>query len=111
MELRYSAPYLDAEVSGPASVITMRGELDLCSAAALETCFGELDFASLREVVLDLSRLEFVDVAGVRAVFALDAACRRSSTLLTIIPGRRVVHRVFQLTHTETRLPFKSGRQ
>ena len=110
MEPSYSAPYLDIEVSGPATVITMRGELDICSAAALEACFGELDFASVREVVLDLTLLDFIDVAGVRAVLALEAACRRSTTPLTIIPGRRGVHRVFQLTDTEPRLAFRSRR-
>ncbi len=107
MELRYSAPYLDIEVSEPATVITLRGELDICSAAALEACFGELDFAPVREVVLDLALLDFIDVAGVRAVLALDAACRRSATPLTIIPGRRVVHRIFELTDVEPRLPFR----
>ena len=108
MEPRYSAPYLDIEVSGPATVITMRGELDICSAAALEECLGELDFASVREAVLDLTLLDFIDVAGVRAVFALDAACRRSATRLTIIPAGRAVHRIFQLTDAEARLPFRS---
>ena len=110
MEPRYSAPYLDIEVSGPATVITMRGELDICGAAALEACFGELDFGSVREVVLDLTLLDFIDVAGVRAVFALEATCRKAATQLTIIPGRRVVHRIFQLTDAEARLPFRSRR-
>lgn len=110
METGYSAPYLDIEVSGPATVITMRGELDICSAAALDACFGELDFASVREVVLDLTLLDFIDVAGVRAVFALEAACRKSATQLTIIPGQRAVHRVFQLTDAEPRLSFRSRR-
>ncbi len=111
MEPSYSAPFMEIQVSGPATVITMRGELDLCRAATLETCFRELEFVSVREVVLDLTLLDFIDVAGVRAVFALEAVCRRSATLLTIIPSRPPVHRIFQLTHTETRLPFKSRRQ
>ena len=107
MELRYSAPYLDIDVSEPATVITLRGELDICSAAALEACFGELDFAPVRELVLDLTLLDFIDVAGVRTVLALEAACRSSATQLTIIPGRPVVHRIFQLTDAEARLPFR----
>jgi anti-anti-sigma factor len=111
MEPRHIAPYLDIEVSAPAAVITMRGELDIGSAAALEACFGELDFASAREVVLDLTLLDFIDVAGVRAVLALEAACRRSTMQLTIIPGRRGVHRVFQLADAEPRLPFRSRRE
>jgi anti-sigma B factor antagonist len=110
MQPGYSAPYLDIEVSGPPTVITMRGELDICSAPALEACVGELDFASVREVVLDLAPLDFIAVAGVRAVFALEAACTTSATPLTIIPGRRVVHRIFQLTGAEDRLPFRSCR-
>lgn len=89
----------------------MRGELDLRSAAALHAGFGELDYASVREVVLDLALLDFIVVAGVRAVFALEAVCRRSATRLTIIPSRPAVHRIFRLTHAETRLPFKSGRE
>jgi anti-anti-sigma factor len=108
MELRNSAPYLDIEVSKPATVITMRGELDICGAAALDACLGGLDFASVREVVLDLTLLDFIDVAGVRAVLALEAACRRSATHLTIIPARRAVHRVFQLADAEAQLPFRS---
>lgn len=110
MQPSYSAPYLEIDVSGPPMVITMRGELDICSAPALEACVGELDLVSVREVVLDLALLDFIDVAGVRAVFALEAACARSATPLTIIPGRRVVHRIFQLTGAEERLPFGSRR-
>lgn len=111
MEPEGSAPYLDIEVSGPATIITMRGELDIASAGALEGCFGELDIASVREVVLDLTLLDFIDVAGVRAVLAFEAACRGSTTVLTIIPGRRVVHRIFQLADAEPRLPFRSRRE
>lgn len=110
MEPSDSALYLDIQVSGPETVIAMRGELDICSAAALAACVSGLDFASVREVVLDLTLLDFIDVAGVRAVLALEAVCSRSGTPLTIIPGRPVVHRVFQLTDVEPRLPFRSVR-
>lgn len=109
MELRHSTPYLDIEISAPAMVITMRGELDIASTGALEACYGELDFASVREVVLDLTLLDFIDVAGVRAVLAFEAACRRSTTLLTIIPGRRVVQRIFQLADAEPQPRFRSS--
>jgi anti-anti-sigma factor len=59
--------------------VALRGELDLATAGHLETALSEAS----RPVVLDLTRLTFMDSTGVRVL--LEAA-ERSPGALRIIP-------------------------
>ena len=91
---------------GPVTLITVCGELDIATAPAFEDALGEIDFACLTVVVLDLERLDFIDAAGLRAVLALHAACVHASVALAVTPGPPSVQRVFELTGTDQLLPF-----
>ena len=92
--------------SGLDVLITVSGELDLASVPAFETAIRDIDLESTRHVALDLQRLEFIDAAGLHAVLDLHEACSARSVGLTIMPGPRQVHRVFELTATDRQLPF-----
>jgi anti-anti-sigma factor len=96
-----------ADVSpGRCVVVEVSGELDLAGAPVLEAAVRDLELSKAREVVLDLRRLVFIDAAGLRAVLHLYAECLRDTVILTIIPGPRSVHRVFELTRLDHLLTF-----
>ncbi len=57
-------------------------------------------------VVIDLRDLEFIDVAGLRLLLALNAGARRDGWRLSMIQGPPAVRRVFELTGTLHALPF-----
>jgi anti-sigma B factor antagonist len=91
---------------GACGVIEMSGELDLAGAAVLESAVRDLEPSTVRDAVLDLRRLAFIDAAGVNAVLDLYAECLSVATPLTIIPGPRSVQRLFELTRLDRLLPF-----
>jgi len=63
-------------------VVSLRGELDLTNVDELS---GALRATVAASVVLDLSRLVFVDSAGVRAVDAEHARLRREGRALLVV--------------------------
>jgi anti-sigma B factor antagonist len=87
-------------------LIALRGELDLATAPIFETALDELDFSSIRSVMLDLAALAFIDVSGMRVILRLHEICLAHSVALAITPGPRPVQRVFELTYTCGFLPF-----
>jgi anti-sigma B factor antagonist len=110
MKPTYEPVHFAVDVSpGPATLIVLRGELDIAGVPAFEAALRDVHFPSLRHVVLDLEQLVFIDATGLRAVLGLHAACLKVSATLTIRPGPRRVQRVFELTGTDRLLPF-SGR-
>ncbi len=56
--------------------MTLTGELDLSAAEGLKARLGEIQ-RSKRRVRLDLSELEFIDCAGIRAILDAMAEARR----------------------------------
>ena len=82
------------------------GELDLASAPTLQTHAAELVERGFDQLVIDLSGLAFIDVAGVRLLLTLYDHARRDGWRLSIIPGPSPVQRVFAVTGTLDSLPF-----
>ncbi len=82
------------------------GALDLATAPVLEAQVAELRAAGVRNVVLDLSALAFIDSTGLRCVLRLDAEARRDGFSIAFVPGPRAVQRVFDVTRTAARLTF-----
>jgi anti-sigma B factor antagonist len=87
-------------------VIEVSGELDIAGAPVLESAVRGLELSAVRDVVLDLRRLSFIDAAGLNAVLDLYAECQSANAILTLIPGPRSVHRVFELTRLDHLLTF-----
>ena len=59
--------------SGESIVIALEGELDISNAPPLAARLGPLTDAGTSQIVLDVSALTFVDVAGLRALTAFMA--------------------------------------
>jgi anti-anti-sigma factor len=91
---------------GTTITIELAGEWDLAGApAARQAIVGALT-GRPECVVLDLSRLAFIDSSGVHATFELAQRSRAQHIRLVIIPGPPAVQRVFELTGLNKHLPF-----
>ena len=58
---------------GESLVVAIRGELDIATAPRLAARFDEFLSDGLRRIVIDVSKLTFVDVLGLRTLAALRA--------------------------------------
>jgi anti-sigma B factor antagonist len=96
---------------GRRHTLMLAGELDMASAPELEKALKHLCEGGTGELVLDLSRLEFIDSTGLNAILRSSTLCEEHLCELSLIPGQRPVQRVFELTRLLDRLPFRKPGQ
>jgi anti-sigma B factor antagonist len=85
------------------------GELDMSGAEVLETAVRERCSDDTEGVVFDLRELAFIDSTGLRALVSVHDLCRQRGYEVALLPGRRAVQRVFDLTGLTDVLPFRPG--
>jgi anti-sigma B factor antagonist len=95
------------EVDG--GTVVPRGELDIATQ-------GELRAVLLREaaggaVILDLSRLRFIDTSGMRLILETAAAAKREGFDFTVLPGSPSVQRLFEVAGVTELVPFRNGEE
>jgi anti-anti-sigma factor len=86
--------------------LLLSGELDLATAAGLESTVLGLFVKSVSAVELDLSRLTFMDSTGLRAVLRTQELCAEHGCDFLVIPGSGQVQRLLELTGTTDVLPL-----
>ena len=86
-------------------VLTLVGELDLATAPVLQ---GRLDAAvrGTAAVVIDLSRLRFIDSSGLGMLVAAERQLHDSGGQLVLARGPQAVHRPFELTSLDSHFEF-----
>jgi len=84
--------------SGGLHWLILAGELDLASAPALEARVDDLCVAGVMAVVVDLSKLKFMDSTGLQAVLAATKRCRQHGTDFSLAGATGAVQRLFELT-------------
>jgi anti-anti-sigma factor len=84
--------------SGDLHWLILAGELDLASAPALEAKVDELCVDGASAVVLDLSKLTFMDSTGLQAVLAATKRCGQHGTDFSLAGATGAVQRLFELT-------------
>lgn len=95
---------LDTEDRDGLVRIALRGELDLSTVNKVE---DELQSVEAREpsvLVLDLSRLSFLDSTGLRCLVTADQRAQEAGRRLVLVRGPEPVQRVFTITRLEERL-------
>jgi anti-sigma B factor antagonist len=96
---------VSAERQEARSVVRLVGELDIASVPQVEAVLRRAE-EDVKPLVLDLSRLNFIDSSGLRLVLGADARARQAGVSLTIVRGPEPVRRVFRIAHLDDRLSF-----
>jgi anti-sigma B factor antagonist len=97
---------VQASVRGGRHTLILSGELDLATAAGLETTVLGLFVEGVNSVELDLSRLTFMDSTGLRAVLRAQELCAEHGYDFLVTPGSGQVQRLLELTGTTDVLPL-----
>jgi anti-anti-sigma factor len=82
------------------------GELDLATVPKLDACLAELRESGFRQLIVDLSRLEFIDSTGLRLLLRYDAEARQDGFRISLTSGPTAVQRIFELSGTLGLLTF-----
>ena len=104
---RYNADFrvvVSEQAAG--TVVAPEGELDVATAHELEAVLA----TQSGPVVVDLRKLSFIDLAGLRMLLEADARSRQNGMNLHFIPAP-VVRRLFELAELPDRLAYVKPRQ
>lgn len=77
--------------------VALAGELDIATNGALEDQIAPLLRGDAIEVVVDLERLSFVDVAGVRALARCAGTARQNGVRFSLLVTNERFRRLFDL--------------
>jgi anti-anti-sigma factor len=84
--------------------VALVGELDLSSVPKVQEELRRVEAGSPPTVVLDLSKLSFLDSTGLRCIVTADERAREGGRRVVIVRGPDAVQRVFTITRLEERL-------
>jgi anti-sigma B factor antagonist len=99
--LRFIAATEQLETGQP--VVSVMGEVDVASAAALEQTLLDVADDPADEVIVDLSGCSFLDARGLRALLATGERRRQANRRLSIVLSNPNVMRIFQITRFDQR--------
>jgi anti-anti-sigma factor len=87
-------------------VVALCGELDLGGLEAVQDEMRRVEQSDAGRIIVDLSGLEFMDSSGLRAMLQIHARSRTDGNRVVFLRGGPIVQRLFEITDTESRLPF-----
>jgi anti-sigma B factor antagonist len=90
--------------SGGRVTVSLKGELDLSSVGKVQDELRRVEAEGPALLVLDLSKLTFLDSTGLRAVVTADERARENGRRFVVVRGPDAVQRVFSITRLEERL-------
>ena len=93
-------------INGDVNEIKLVGRLDVSGAKAAEAAFTEAA-ASAKNVVLDMTELDYIASAGLRALKRLRGAVKKSGGSLVLRGVQDNVMEVFELTGFAAMLQFE----
>jgi anti-anti-sigma factor len=84
--------------------VMLRGELDLSTVGKVQDELSRIEASSPPVLVLDLSKLTFLDSTGLRCLVTADERARGDGRRVVLVRGPEPVQRVFSITRLEERL-------
>lgn len=84
--------------------VALVGELDLSTVAKVQDELRRVEATGPATVVVDLSKLTFLDSTGLRCIITADERAREEGRRVVIVRGPDPVQRVFAITRLEDRL-------
>lgn len=101
------AVIVEAQPDGEAVIVMLAGEFDLAMADAVREVLARAISEPHKRLVVDLSKLTFIDSSGLHVILDTYTRCRDAEPTLTVRPGPPNVQRVFELTNLLNYLPFE----
>ena len=92
-------------------VVEIVGELDLADEARMDLAVDFVVGLRIPNVVIDLSRCEFVDATGLRMLLHAQHRIERAGARLAVITPIARVRRVMDITGVSDRLPMAHDRE
>ena len=89
---------------GDAVVVELSGELDISTAAGVESRLMEVEQRAPERLILDLRRVSFIDSTGLSMIINADGRARKEGRRLTIVSGEGVPRRILRTVGLEERL-------
>jgi anti-sigma B factor antagonist len=90
--------HMDMEWGGGQARIRVTGDLDAATAPRLRRCVSELAELGAADFAVDLSRVSFLDCAGLGALVSAKKRLRATGGDLRVVAASRSVRRVLALT-------------
>ena len=84
--------------------VALAGELDLSTVAKVQEELRRVEANAPATVVVDLSKLTFLDSTGLRCIVTADERARAEGRRIVIVRGPDAVQRVFTITRLDDRL-------
>ena len=84
--------------------VALVGELDLSTVAKVQEELRKVEESAPPTMVVDLSKLTFLDSTGLRCIVTADERAREQGRRVVIVRGPDAVQRVFSITRLEERL-------
>jgi anti-sigma B factor antagonist len=89
---------VDVSRSGPAACVSAAGEVDSTSAPVLRQQLETLLDGDVRELIVDLGRVTFLDSAGLCVLAAIHRRAVRQDVTMRVLASSRAVIRPLQIT-------------
>jgi anti-anti-sigma factor len=102
----YGVLGIELEREDDTMVVSLSGEVDLFSAAALEDQLKRAVESGADRVIVDLSALHFIDSTGLRVLLKAALASRQDSCRLCFLRGGPQVERVLEVSGVKKQLEF-----
>ncbi len=102
---------ITTERSGEEIRVALIGELDIGNADEFEDVLLAAEASRVRCIRVDLSELEFLDSAGLRAILSAQLRASVGGETLLLVPGPERVQRLFALTGTADLLHFEDDEE
>lgn len=96
--------------SGNTLTVRLEGDLDAYSTRELVTHLQQAETGAT-DILIDLSRLNFIDCAGVHQLVEAGQRAKWRGGRLKLVKGPQQVHRVFALTGLEPAFEFVPGER
>lgn len=90
---------------GNVAVVTVEGRIDTVNASEFERCMLECMAKGHRDLVVDLSRLDYISSAGLRSVLAVAKKAKSAGGGMACCSLQGVVKKVFEISGFVSILP------
>ena len=95
---------LEVQSQGRATVIAVRGELDLASSPALQEELDRVSASDAEMLIIDLRELDFMDSTGLSVLVRAHQRAEEQGRQLAMVKGAQQVQRLLSLTGVADRL-------